>query len=98
PTPSTLLPYATLFRSEHRQAQERSRDLDERQPFGVLFGNGHDYCSVWALPVRSIASRSIFMSSRSARLVRNHSKAFKASVSSSSDRKSTRLNSSHVKI
>ena len=26
---------------EHRQAQERSRDLDERQPFGVVLGDGH---------------------------------------------------------
>ena len=26
---------------EHRQTQERSRDLDERQPFGVVLGDGH---------------------------------------------------------
>ena len=26
---------------EHRQAQERSRDLDEREPFGVVLGDGH---------------------------------------------------------
>ena len=46
---------------EHRQAQERSRDLDERQPFGVVLGDGH---SLRPLLFRDSVDQVVYMVSR----------------------------------
>ena len=46
---------------EHRQAQERSRDLDERQPFGVVLGDGH---SLQPLLFRDSVDQVVYMVSR----------------------------------
>src|SRR5690606_41014720 len=91
PPRSTLLPYTTLFRSRHADDDAEQRE-ERAQHIAANRSQGEADC----LPEHQAASR--FIVSEATFPSRKRIVRCAYAAMSASDRKSTRLNSSHVKI
>src|SRR5690606_39719984 len=94
PTRSTLFPYTTLFRSEFEFDAARAIELVEHVGVGLAGEGTDDLAHAPGLEQRGQAGVAI------ARIVVDDDEVFGAMGDKAidEDRKSTRLNSSHVKI
>src|SRR5690606_39777106 len=93
PPRSTLFPYTTLFRS-----QENRELIDQNRTFPADFiAEGVDQTRGWFYTLHAIATM-VFDSVAYKNVVSNGLVLDKEGKKMSKDRKSTRLNSSHVKI
>src|SRR5690606_41855138 len=84
PPHPTRLPYTTLFRSDRRAKSGRGRGLDRGRGSLALLRRGR------------LGALSVWGNSRP--ILRDHPLDRDPSLANHKDRKSTRLNSSHVKI
>src|SRR5699024_12253196 len=89
PPSSTLFPYTTLFRSSIDTSDSDVKDLD----FGVAAGLGYKFDNGFYLQARYNYGITKIIEDADV-----HNSVFQAGIGIVKDRKSTRLNSSHVSI